>query len=314
MTTVLSFIFVLGVLIFFHELGHFLVAKRIGVRVERFSLGFPPHIFSKQWGETTYSIGLIPLGGYVKMAGENPEDEHSGAPNEFTSKPIGQRAAVLIAGPLMNYLLAIVVLIGIYWIVGVAYSDDTRIVIGQVAQDSPASRAGLLPEDQIIKINDQPVNNFDSMRTIVSGIVDAPISLTWVRGADTLSATTTTRSNQVPNEDGSTRLVGEIGVSGKIAGYKRFGLFESIKMGFVETHVIVWETLRFIKRLITFQVSWKMVGGPVEIARLSGEYAERGASSLMFLLAVLSVNLAVLNIRCRSKPASPRSISVFSRC
>ena len=97
-----AFIFVLGVLIFIHELGHFIVAKRVGIRVDAFSLGFPPNIFARKWRGTEYRIGLIPLGGYVKMAGENPDEKATGAPDEFMSKTVGQRFLVILAGPLMN--------------------------------------------------------------------------------------------------------------------------------------------------------------------------------------------------------------------
>ena len=126
MLTIASFIFVLGILIFIHELGHFLVAKKVGIKVERFSLGFPPNIVSKKYGETTYSIGIIPLGGYVKMAGEHPQEEATGAPDEFMSKTVGQRATVIFAGPFMNYVLSIVLLIGIFLFTGKPLYDDSK--------------------------------------------------------------------------------------------------------------------------------------------------------------------------------------------
>ena len=138
LVNIASFVFVLGILVFIHELGHFLVAKKVGIKVERFSLGFPPNIFSKKWGETIYCIGIIPLGGYVKMAGEHPTEEATGAPDEFMSKSIGQRAAVIFAGPFMNYVLAIVLLIGIFYFGGRPLTDETRVLVGDVQQDSPA--------------------------------------------------------------------------------------------------------------------------------------------------------------------------------
>src|SRR3972149_11580344 len=104
LTTILATVFVLGILVFFHELGHFLVAKRAGIRVEKFSLGFPPTLLSKKWGETEYAIGIIPLGGYVKMAGENPNEESHGAPYEFMLKPVWKRFLVIFGGPFMKCL------------------------------------------------------------------------------------------------------------------------------------------------------------------------------------------------------------------
>jgi regulator of sigma E protease len=295
--TFFSFIFVLGLLIFVHELGHFLVAKKLGIKVERFSLGFPPNIISRQVGETIYSIGLIPLGGYVKMAGEHPDEESTGAANEFMSRPVSHRAAVLVAGPIMNYLLAIVIMTCIYLFAGIPYSDPDRIVVGEVAAEGPAARAGLLSDDQIIAINGQPVRAFDSMRTVVNSFVEAPVGVTWVRNQDTLSASIVTRQAEVMNSEGALDTVGEIGISEKVAGYRKYSLGPAIANGFTKTHVILWETLVFLKQLVTGQVSTKLIGGPVFIAQQSGEYARRGPSWLFFFVALLSVNLAVLNIQ-----------------
>jgi len=118
LTTIIATIFVLGVLIFFHELGHFLVAKWSGIRVEKFSLGFPPTLISKKLGETVYAVGVIPLGGYVKMAGDNPEENLTGKPWEFMSKPPWKRFFVIAAGPFMNFLLAVVILAGLFYFLG----------------------------------------------------------------------------------------------------------------------------------------------------------------------------------------------------
>ena len=155
LVNIASFVFVLGVLIFIHELGHFLIAKRVGIRVDQFSLGFPPHIFKKAWGQTEYCIGIIPLGGYVKMAGEQPDEAATGAPDEFMSKTVGQRAAVIFAGPFMNYVLAILLLIGIAFLVGRPVTDPDRVVVGEMVAEGPAEKAGLLPGDVILAIDGQ---------------------------------------------------------------------------------------------------------------------------------------------------------------
>jgi len=297
MLTILSFIFVLGLLIFFHELGHFLVAKKVGVTVEQFSLGFPPTIFKYKWGETTYCIGIIPLGGYVKMAGENPDEEATGDPGEFMSKSISQRAAVMVAGPFMNYLLAIVILAGIYYFAGVPYSDPDRILVGEVIEDGPASQAGLQTGDQIISVDGHQVAAFDSMRVLINSVVEAPVTIDWVRSSDTISANITTRRNEIPNAHGGTDTVGEIGIGEKIAGYNKYGVGKAIVNGVSTTHVILWETVKFLKQLVTGQVSTKLLGGPIFIAQQSGKEARRGPSRLFFFIALLSVNLAVLNIQ-----------------
>jgi regulator of sigma E protease len=296
MLTVLSFVFVLGILIFIHELGHFLVAKKVGIKVEKFSLGFPPNIFAKKWGETTYCIGIIPLGGYVKMVGENPDEERTGSSEEFMSKTVGQRAAVIIAGPFMNYLLAIVIMIGIYLIGGKPVFDTERVLVGNVSSDGPASAAGLLEGDQIIAIDGTPVTSFDSLRARINKHVAEPLTLSWTRGVDTITSEILTKAEPIMDENGNVDSIGVIGFNQKVIRRESYGVFESVKSGVMMSHVIVWETVKFVKRFVTGQVSPKMIGGPLFIAKQSGKEAEKGPSSLFFFMALLSVNLAVLNV------------------
>jgi regulator of sigma E protease len=163
MTTLLAFVFVLGVLVFFHESGHFLTAKWVGVRVKTFSLGFPPKLLGRKWGDTEYVIGLLPLGGYVKMAGDNPA-ESSGDPAEFLSRSKWERLAILFAGPIANLSLAIAILT-LLFMVGLerpAGLEDPP-VIRYVAQDSPAGRAGLAPGDRIVEIEDAPTETWSEV-------------------------------------------------------------------------------------------------------------------------------------------------------
>jgi regulator of sigma E protease len=293
-----AFIFVLGILIFIHELGHFLVAKKVGIRVEKFSLGFPPNAYSRKIGDTTYCIGIIPLGGYVKMAGEYPTDEATGAPNEFMSKGVAQRAAVIFAGPFMNYLLAIVLLIGVLYFGGEPIFDPDRVAIVHVQPDTPASRAGLKAGDEILSVDGIPVHRPDSLGSVIHAKIEKPVDLVWRRKGDTMSATITTMKGAVPDPDGAIDSVGLIGVmlGEKIAGYRSVGLWESVQDGFVVTHVLVWLTVKFVKRYATGQESLKMVGGPLFIAQQSGREVRKGAVALFRFIALLSVNLAVLNV------------------
>ncbi len=164
MTSTLAFLFVLGVLIFVHELGHFLMARRIGVRVITFSLGFGPKLFSMTRGDTEYAVSAIPLGGYVRMAGEQPDDERSGASDEFLSKSKWQRFQVLIAGPLMNVLLAIVVLAGVlYQGADVPLYQDAPPVVGRIAPESPARKAGIQVGDRIVSIDGVETPTWDDV-------------------------------------------------------------------------------------------------------------------------------------------------------
>ncbi|MBD3256826.1 PDZ domain-containing protein, partial [candidate division GN15 bacterium] len=297
MLTALATIFVLGVLIFFHELGHFFVAKRVGIKVERFSLGFPPNIFAKKYGDTTYCIGAIPLGGYVKMAGENPDDTVSGAPEEFMSKSPWQRALVILAGPFMNYVLAIAILMGVFYFGGAPIYDENQVIVGQLVGDGPAKAAGLEVDDQILAIDGQEINHVTEPAPLIKSQIEKPVQMTVLRGSDTVSLSVTTELKEEPNEAGGVDSVGLIGVYflPKTVGYEEYGIGESISRGFVMAHVIVYRTADFVKQLVFGEVSAKMIGGPLFIAQQSGREARKGPSSLFTFMALLSINLAVLN-------------------
>ena len=296
LTTALSTIFVLGILIFIHELGHFIVAKRVGIKVYRFSLGFPPYIFSKKVGETDYSIGLIPLGGFVKMAGENPDDPTTGDPNEFSSKTLLQRAAVIFAGPFMNYVLALIIPVCVLYFSGTPVYDPDRIIVGEVTQDLPAAAAGLREDDQIIGIDGVSVSNFDSLRLRIAKHVYDSLHLTWLRGTETMTAVMGTKIEKEMNLEGKYDSIGRIGFAAKPVRYDHTSLWEATRDGVIWTHVVVWETVKFVKNLVTGQVSLRLIGGPVFIAEQSGKEARRGSAALFRFMALLSVNLAVLNV------------------
>ncbi|MES1254527.1 MAG: site-2 protease family protein, partial [Acidobacteriota bacterium] len=159
--TILAFGFVLGVLIFVHELGHFLAAKRVGIRVLRFQLGFNPTIASFKRGDTDYSLGLLPLGGYVKMAGDNPDEERSGSPDEFLSKTKWERFQVLIMGPVMNLLLAVIVTAFVlYRGTEVPVYQDEPPVVGIVVDNSPAASNDIRPGDRILSVAGHQVDTW----------------------------------------------------------------------------------------------------------------------------------------------------------
>ena len=183
MTYLASFLFVLGVLVFIHELGHFLLARWNGVRVLTFSLGFGPKLLKVQRGDTEYAISAIPLGGYVKMAGENPEDPQTGADDEFMAKSKWQRFQILIAGPLMNILLAVVLLAGILMQGAevLAYLDQPAIV-GSVQPGSPAEKAGLQPGDQITNFGSASVSTWEHLEMAVASRPEKEVDVTIIRG------------------------------------------------------------------------------------------------------------------------------------
>lgn len=179
---VLSFVFVLGVLVFVHELGHFLAAKRVGIHVLKFQLGFNPTILSFRFGETEYGIGALPLGGYVKMAGENPEDTRTGADDEFLSKGKWQRFQVLVMGPIMNILLAVVVMaVVLYQGAQVPAYEQQAVVIGSFAENSVGAQAGLKLGDRIVTVDGKPVDNWDDFGDLILTRAKREVSLGVVR-------------------------------------------------------------------------------------------------------------------------------------
>lgn len=206
LTTILAFVFVLGVLIFVHELGHFIAARRIGIRVITFSLGFGPKVFSFRRGDTEYAISAVPLGGYVKMAGESPDDPRTGKDDEFLSKSKWQRFQVLIMGPAMNVLLAIVLM----WVVLLqgaqvpAFIDEPP-VIGSVAEASPAERAGIERGDRIVRVSGREVATWEDLSIAIGTKANREVPVELVRDGRTITVRVT--------PDPQTKYeVGDIGV------------------------------------------------------------------------------------------------------
>lgn len=209
MTTILSFIFVLGVLVFVHELGHFLAAKRVGIRVLKFQLGFNPTIVSFRRGDTEYGIGALPLGGFVKMAGESPEENRSGNPDEFLSKSKWERFQVLIMGPVMNLLLALVLTaIVLYQGAQVPAYIDQPPVVGAVGKDSPAAQSDIRVGDRILTVNGHQVDTWEQFFVIVSSQANREVSVGLVRDGQEATRKVTPKSDA----DQSRYEIGDIGV------------------------------------------------------------------------------------------------------
>jgi regulator of sigma E protease len=206
-TTVLAFLFVLGVLVFVHELGHFLAARRIGVRVLTFSLGFGPKLVKVRRGDTEYCISIIPLGGYVKMAGETPDEPRSGAPDEFLSKTKWQRFQVLIMGPVMNLVLAVVVLaIVLAQGAEVPVYQDEPPVIGKVVQGSPAEQAGLKAGDRITRVAGEPVETWAELDFNVGTRPQRELAVSFLRDGRTID-TRVKRPTESGDESGGIGVV-----------------------------------------------------------------------------------------------------------
>ena len=213
MTTLLAFLFVLGVLVFIHELGHFLLARWNGVRVITFSLGFGPKLLKVQRGDTEYCISAIPLGGYVKMAGENPEDPHTGADDEFLAKSKWQRFQILIAGPVMNLVLA-VVLLALVLLQGASVLAflDRPAVVGAVQAGSPAEKAGIVPGDTITKFGTADVRTWEHLDMAVAARPERDVELTVIRNGTEQRLKIRPDLTELKTRNGARFEVGAIGV------------------------------------------------------------------------------------------------------
>lgn len=297
MTTILAFIFVLGLLVFVHELGHFIAAKRSGIRVERFSLGFPPKLIGKKIGETEYCIGVVPLGGYVKMFGENEiEEDYVPQPGDFMATPIWKRFIVIIAGPFMNFITAIFLFFVVYWATGLPVQKEGSTEIGVVTPGGPAEKAGITVGSQIVSIDGIKFADFNEMAAYIKERPKTELQIQWQdpEGQPKDAALTTMDFNAV-DSTGAEKIEGRIGV-GPVFSYTPIGPWQAFKDGISATIFLTKQMFNIIWQLLTQQISIKALGGPVMIADQAGKAARQGFGALLGLAAFLSLNLAILNI------------------
>jgi regulator of sigma E protease len=296
LTTIVSTIVVLGLLIFVHELGHFLVAKRSGVTVLRFSLGFGPRLFGFKRGDTDYCLSLIPLGGYVKMLGEEPgeEVEEEQRATSFSLQPVSKRIAIVLAGPFSNFLLAIVIFAFIYALSGIPQLTPE---IGSVSAGSPAEKAGLMAGDKVVVINEKAIADWEELSKLIEKLGEQPLTLQIERGDEHLTITVTPRVTEVKNIFGEPikRAVIGITASGKISIKKENPLY-AVYYSVVQTWHLSKLFLITVGKLIEGVVSIKTLGGPILIAQMAGQQANEGLLNLIHFIALISVNLAVLNL------------------
>jgi regulator of sigma E protease len=291
----IPFLVLLGVLIFVHELGHFLVAKRLGIRVLKFSLGFGPPLITRKWGETEYAVSIIPLGGYVKLFGEDPDEE---LPLEeeresFSARPVWHRLATVAAGPFMNFVLAVVV----FTILSLFGTPVLQAVVGDVSADMPAAQAGLRKGDKVLAVDGKDVSSWEEMAAAIAAFQGGELALRVERGAEILSIDVVPTRRTTPNLLGETVERPMIGISpaGEVK-VERYPLWQAPWIGLKETGRWTWMTAEVLGKMAAGRVSPRNLGGPIAIAQMAGESAQAGMLSFLFLVAVLSVNLAVLNL------------------
>uniref|UniRef100_A0A7V6DPJ6 Zinc metalloprotease n=1 Tax=Desulfobacca acetoxidans TaxID=60893 RepID=A0A7V6DPJ6_9BACT len=296
MTTVLATLVVLGVLIFVHELGHFLVAKLLGVRVEVFSLGFPPKLVSKKVGETDYRISVVPLGGYVKLLGESPHDEVPPEliPRSFLHRPLWQRAAVVLAGPIFNFLFAFLALFMVFAVSGIPYVPTE---VGRIIEGSPAQRAGLRAGDQILAVDGVTVTRWEELSHQIRQRGGQTLSLTVKRDDHELNFNVTPEKRESENLFGQKVQAYQIGVaSPERLLTERVGPAVALEAGMSYSLRIASLTLQSIYKLAAREIPADTLGGPIMIAQVAGKQAEMGFSPFIHFMAVLSVNLFLLNL------------------
>jgi regulator of sigma E protease len=299
MTTLLAFIIVLGVLIFFHELGHFIVAKLSGVGVLKFSLGFGPALFKKRIGETEYQVAAFPLGGFVKMLGEDPNDKdaisHIDPARAFGRKPLSVRAAIVAAGPVFNFILAVLIYTVVAWTGIPTYLP----VVGQVQKGSPADNAGLLAGDRIVTIAKNPVETWDDVSLKLQDIgAGRSIEVEVARDGKVFLLHVTPVMSEGKNLFGETIKHPMIGITrGEKIEMKRKGPIEGISYGFNQTYKIVELTFIAFGKTISGSIDIKKsLGGPIFIAQISGETFRAGLLPFFSLIAFISINLAIINL------------------
>ncbi|MEZ5839617.1 MAG: RIP metalloprotease RseP [Hyphomicrobiales bacterium] len=304
-----AFLFVLTVVVFFHELGHFLVARWAGVTVEVFSVGFGREIvgFNDRHG-TRWRLSMIPLGGYVKFLGDEnaasvpdadaiaamPEDVRR---NSLAGKSVGWRSAIVAAGPIANFILAIVVFTMLFAAYGRQYTVPR---VDSVVPGSAAETAGFKAGDLILSIDGSPMKAFTDVQAIVTLAADTPLSIVVDRGGVETSLTATPRRQEMVDPFGNKNRVGVLGISRSVSAddiiTERYSLPSALVEGTVQTWRVVERSMVFLGRLVSGRESADQLGGPVRIAKTSGDVAEIGFAALVNMIAVISVSIGILNL------------------
>ncbi len=279
--TIVASVFVFGLLIFFHELGHFLVAKKMGIKVKEFAMGFGPKVVSWKSEETTYCWRIFPLGGFVRMTGEDPEE--SDEPDSFQSQSVRNRFLTIIAGPLMNFLLAVVLFFTIYF----AFLGVTTfpVQIGQVFLEGRAAEAGLQIKDTILTINEKSVETWEQVVREINAHPEKEIRIVIERDKEVLNF------SLLPEKDPETGH-GLIGIGPETV---RFRLLPSLQLGVKNTVMFVAFIFDSLVKMFMGEIPAN-IAGPVGIVSIVGEVAQTGIVNLLSLAAVLSINLGLLNL------------------
>ena len=306
---VIPFLFVLTIVVFFHELGHFLVGRWAGVKVLTFSLGFGPELFGfNDRHGTRWKVSAIPLGGYVKFFGDETEASTPSAEAlaqmtaeerdlSFHHKKVGSRAAIVAAGPIANFLLAIVIFACMFTFFG---KPNTSARVDKIEANSAAAAAGFQTGDVVTAIDGSKIETFSDMQRIVSGRAGERLTFTVKRGEASLQLQGTPELREVKDPFGNVQRLGVLGITRQTATgdvvTERVDPATAVWLGVKETWFVIDRTLAYISRIFTGRESADQVGGPLRIAQMSGQVATIGLGALIQLAAVLSISIGLLNL------------------
>jgi regulator of sigma E protease len=301
---ILAFLVVIGPLVFFHELGHYLVGRWFGVKADVFSIGFGRAIFG--WTDrrgTRWKVGWLPLGGYVKFAGDmnpasQPTDEWlSLSPEErartFQAKPLWQRFLIVVAGPVTNFLLAILIFIGVFATIG--YPTTPAVVTGVIA-GTPADTAGIIAGDRIVSADGEEVSTFSELQTYVRLRPATPVDLIVQRGSRQLPIRLTTEATELKDQFGNQMRVGALGVVSNAVVIEKVPATQLPLLAVRQTGATLEAITVTLGQLIVGERSVKELGGPLKMAQISGQQASLGWLPLFWLMAVISINLGFINL------------------
>ena len=301
---ILPFLVVLGVLIFVHEFGHYQVARWCGVRIEAFSIGFGPAIWTKKSKKTgtKWRLAIVPLGGYVQMLGDadpasakndpkaiKPKDR----PFAFCFKPLYQRALIVVAGPAINLLFAIFALAILFSTQGQPYSAP---LLQSIQADSAAQKAGLKAGDRVMQINGLPLKRFEALQRVVQAKAGELLTLTVERAGKSQEIQVTPDTKSIKDRFGNDHQIGYLGVQGGKPEYIKRSPWMAVYYAGGETWEISISTLKAFKEMILGMRSAKDLGGPLRIAQMSSDIKKEGLASFAWFMAVLSINLALINL------------------
>lgn len=297
------FLVVLTVLVFVHELGHFWVARRAGVRVEVFSIGFGPEIWHRIDAQgTRWRLAWIPIGGYVKFFGDaDPASATAGDQTmseaekavSFHHKPLSARSAIVLAGPLANLLFAVLAFAALAMTVGLPH---TAPIVGAVQEGSAAAAAGLRPGDRFVSIEGSAVERFQDLQRIVRLRPEMPVRAVVERDGQSLEIVATPKRSVMVDRFGNRHEIGLLGISQSGVEMRRYGPLDGLWFGLLETWQAMDTTLTAVGQMIVGARGTEDLGGPLRIAQMSGQMAEVGAPSLVTFMAYLSISLGLLNL------------------